>query len=119
MLERERDETHIFRQVDMCKWQMDDPEARVKSWLSDCTWLEDLSMDLSSRHLRTYEAKRSEEHLHYYVLLLFYFLLIFLSLFFHFYSSYFFLLFSFSLYIIFSFFIFSFAHQNFCSIILT
>jgi hypothetical protein len=36
---------------------MDDPEARVKSSLSDCTWLEDLSMDLSSRHLRTHEAK--------------------------------------------------------------
>jgi hypothetical protein len=55
---------------------MDDPEARVKSSLSDCTWLEDLSMDLSSRHLRTYEAKRTEEHL-YYFLLLFDFLLIF------------------------------------------
>jgi hypothetical protein len=38
---------------------MDDPEARVKSSLSDCTWLEDLSMDLSSRHLRTYEAKKN------------------------------------------------------------
>ena len=25
MLEREKDETHTFRQVDMCKWQMDDP----------------------------------------------------------------------------------------------
>jgi hypothetical protein len=49
----------------MCKWQMDDPEARVKSSLSDCTWLEDLSMDLSSRHLRTYEAKRTEEHLYF------------------------------------------------------
>jgi hypothetical protein len=36
----------------------------VKSSLSDCTWLEDLSMDLSSRHLRTYEAKRTEEHLY-------------------------------------------------------
>ena len=47
----------------MCKCQMDDPEAQVKSSLSDCTWLEDLSMDLSSRHLRTYEAKRTEEQL--------------------------------------------------------
>ena len=27
MLEREKDETHTFRQVDMCKWQMDDPET--------------------------------------------------------------------------------------------
>jgi hypothetical protein len=35
----------------------------VKS-ISDCTWLEDLSTDLSSRHLRTYEAKRIDEHLH-------------------------------------------------------
>jgi hypothetical protein len=50
----------------MCKWQMDDPDARVKSSLSDYTWLEDLSMDLSSRHLRTYEAKRTEEHLYYF-----------------------------------------------------
>jgi hypothetical protein len=45
---------------------MDDPEARVKSSLSDCTWLEDLSMNLSSRHLRTYESKRIEEHLYYF-----------------------------------------------------
>jgi hypothetical protein len=94
----------------MCKWQMDDPEARVKSSLSDCTWLEDLSMDLSSRHLRTYEAKRTEEHL-YYFLLLFYFLLIF-SL------SFFFLLpfspyFSFLLIIMFLFSFFYFAPQNF------
>jgi hypothetical protein len=44
---------------------MDDPEARVKSSLSDCTWLEDLSMDMSSWHLRTYEAKRTEEHLYF------------------------------------------------------
>jgi hypothetical protein len=50
----------------MCKWQMDDPKARVKSSLSDCTWLEDLSMDLSSRHLRTYEAKRTKELLYYF-----------------------------------------------------
>jgi hypothetical protein len=63
---KERDGTHTFRKVNICKWQMDDPEARVKSSLSDCTWLEDLSMDLSSRHLRTYEAKRTEEHLYYF-----------------------------------------------------
>jgi hypothetical protein len=50
----------------MCKWQMDDPEPRVKSSLSDCTWLKDLSMDLSSRNLRTYEAKTSKEHLYFY-----------------------------------------------------
>jgi hypothetical protein len=48
MLERERDGAHTFRKVAMCKWEMDDPEARVKSSLSDCTWLEDLSKDLSS-----------------------------------------------------------------------
>jgi hypothetical protein len=88
MLEREGDETHTFRYVDMCKWQMDDLEARVKSLLSDCTWLEDLSMDLSSWHLRTYEAKRTEEHLYYYFLLLFYFFLIYL-VFFFFHSSFF------------------------------
>ena len=41
-----------------------DPKAQTKSSLSDCTWLEDLSMDLSSMHLRTYEAKRTEEHLY-------------------------------------------------------
>jgi hypothetical protein len=63
---KQRDGTHTFRKVAMCKWQMDDPEARVKSSLSDCTWVEDLSMDFSSRHLRTYEAKRSEEHLYYF-----------------------------------------------------
>ena len=40
MLERERDGTHTFRQVDMCKWQVGDPEAQMKSSLSDCTWLE-------------------------------------------------------------------------------
>ena len=45
MLEREKDETHTFRQVDMCKWQMDDPETQMKFSLSDCTWLEDLSME--------------------------------------------------------------------------
>jgi hypothetical protein len=84
----------------MCKWQMEDPEARVKSSLSDCTWLEDLSMDLSSRHLRTYEAKRTEEHLynffnfilfpsHIFSVFLFFFLLPFF-LTFLFFSSYFF-----------------------------
>jgi hypothetical protein len=66
MLIIERDGTHTFRKVAMCKWQMDDPEARVKSSLSDATWLEGLSMDLSSRYLRTYEAKRTEEHLYYF-----------------------------------------------------
>ena len=45
MLEREEDETHKFRQVDMCKWQMDDPETQMKFSLPDCTWLEDLSME--------------------------------------------------------------------------
>jgi hypothetical protein len=92
----------------MCKWQMDDPEARVKSSLSNCTWLEDLSMDLSSRHMRTYEAKRTKEHL-YYFLILFYFLLIFLSFFALFFL---FCLLFFSSHHNF-FFIFSFAPQNF------
>ena len=45
MLERKKNETHTFRQVDMCKWQMDDPETQMKFSLSDCTWLEDLSME--------------------------------------------------------------------------
>jgi hypothetical protein len=101
----------------MCKWQMEDPEARVKSSLSDCTWLEDLSMDFLSRHLRTYEAKRFEQHLYY----IFYFHFISFSFFslsfslflFLFYSSYF-SYFSFLLIIfLFLFFIFSFAPQNF------
>jgi lipopolysaccharide export LptBFGC system permease protein LptF len=89
----------------MCKWQMDDPEARVKSSLSDCTWMEDLSMDLSSRQLRTYEAKRTEEHLYYIFLLLFYFFLTFLSFFFFLLYSSFFPYFSFLLIIIFHFFL--------------
>jgi hypothetical protein len=102
----------------MCKWPMYDPEARVKSSLSDYTWLEDLSMDLSPRHLRTYEAERSEEHLNYFftfilfpshfsLFLVFTFILpIFLT--FLFFSSYFFL---FSFFFFFQF--FSFATQNF------
>jgi hypothetical protein len=100
MLGRERDGTHTFRKVYMCKWQMDDPEARVKSSLSDCTWLQDLSMDLSSRHLRTYEAKRTEEHLYYFLNFIFFPSHFFLFLFslsssffltFLFFSSYFFI----------------------------
>jgi hypothetical protein len=90
----------------MCKWQMDDPEARVKSSSSDCTWLEDLSMDLSSRHLRTYKAKRIEEHLYF-----FYFLLIFLSFFFV-YSSPFFLFLSSSHHIFFFIFYFFFCSSE-------
>jgi hypothetical protein len=46
MLERERDETHAFRKVDMCKWQMSDPETRMKFSLSDCTWLEKIEYGL-------------------------------------------------------------------------
>jgi hypothetical protein len=88
---------------------MDDPEARVKSSLSDCTWLEDLSMDLSSRYLRTYEAKRTEEHLYFFTFILF--LYHFLSFFFSFF--FFFLLFFSSHHNNFLFFIFSFAPQNF------
>jgi hypothetical protein len=98
----------------MCKWQMDDPEARVKSSLSDCTCLEDLSMDLSSRHLGTYEAKRTEEHLYIFTFILFpsHFSHFFLSLFL--YSSIFSLLFFSSHHIFFFIFhFFSFALQNF------
>jgi hypothetical protein len=86
----------------MCKWQVDDSEAQVKSSLLDCTWLEDLNMDLSLRYLRAYEAKRSKEQL-YFFKILFYFLLIFLSL--SFFLLPFFLIFYFLL-IIFSFYIF-------------
>jgi hypothetical protein len=93
---------------------MDDPEAKVKSSLSDCTWLEDLSMDLSSRHMRTYEAKRTEEQLCYFLLL---FLFSFCSL--PFFSSSFFPYFSFLLIIIFFIFNFSLAPQNVCNIVLT
>jgi hypothetical protein len=84
---------------------MDDPEARVKSSLSDCIWLEDLSMDLSSSHLRTYEAKRTEEHLYY-----FFTFILFPS---HFSLFLFFFFFAFLLIIIFFIFhFFSFAPQE-------
>jgi hypothetical protein len=112
---KEREMEHTFRKVAMCKWQMDDPEARVKSLLSDCTWLEGLSMDLSSRHLRTNEAKRTEEHLYFFTFILF--PSHFLSFFLFFFILPFFLTFLFSHHIFFSF--FSFALQNFCNIILT
>jgi hypothetical protein len=78
----------------MCKWQMDDPEAQVKSLLSNCTRLEGLSMDLSSRHLRTYEAKITEEQLYYFFLTLILFPSHF-SFFSFFLSSSFFLIFLF------------------------
>jgi hypothetical protein len=101
---KEREMEHTFRKVAMCKWQMDDPEARVKSLLSDCTWLEGLSMDLSSRHLRTNEAKRTEEHLYFFTFILFpshflsFFLFFLYSSFFSYFSflsSYFFFIFFF------------------------
>jgi hypothetical protein len=111
--ERERDGTHTFRKVPMCKWQMDDPDARVKSSLSDCTCLEDLSMDLSSRHLGTHEAKRTEEHLYIYY---FYFISFSFSLSLFFFSPL--LFFSFH-HFFFIFHFFSFSPQNFCNIILT
>jgi hypothetical protein len=96
---------------------MDDPEARVKSSLSDCTWLEDLSMDLSSRHLKTYEAKKNRgASLLFFTFILFFLLIFSLSLSFFFFLS---LLFFSSHYNFFSFFIFSFAPQNFCNIIIT
>jgi cellulose synthase/poly-beta-1,6-N-acetylglucosamine synthase-like glycosyltransferase len=102
----------------MCKWQMDYPEARVKSSLSDCTSFQDLSMDLSSRlsmdlssrHLRTYEAKRTEEHLYYFSL--FYFISFSFSLFLFYLSSFCFLLFFSSHHIFFSFFIFFLLQHN-------
>jgi hypothetical protein len=101
----------------MCKWQMDDPEARVKSSLSECTWLEDLSMDLSSRHFENLWSKKNRGASLLFFLILFYFHLIFsLSFFFLLLFSYF----SFLLIIyFFSFSFFSFAPQNFCNIILT
>jgi hypothetical protein len=82
---------------------MDDPEAQVKSSLSDCTWLEGLSMDLSSRHLRTYEAKRTEEQLYYY-----FFTFILFSFFFSFF-------FSSSIFPYFSFLLVIFLYFLFCS----
>jgi hypothetical protein len=94
----------------MCKWPMYDPEARVKSSLSDCTWLEDLSMDLSSRHLRTYEAKRTKEHLYYFfnfILFPSHFSLFLIFLYFSMFSLLFF-----SSHYIFSFFIFFFCSSE-------
>jgi hypothetical protein len=46
MFERERDGTHTFRKVDMWKWQMGDPETRMKFSLSDCTWWEQFEYGL-------------------------------------------------------------------------
>jgi hypothetical protein len=43
---KERDGTHAFRKVDMCKWQMGDPETQMKFLLSDCTWLEKVEYGL-------------------------------------------------------------------------
>jgi hypothetical protein len=91
-----------------------------ESSLSDCTWLEDLSMDLSSRHLKTYEAKRSEEHLYYFFTFilfpshfsLFLFSLLFFLFFLLFFSSHhnnFFSFFHFFLLLL----------KTFCNIILT
>jgi hypothetical protein len=113
---KERDGTHTFRKVDMCKCQMDDPEARVKSSLSDWTWLEGLSMDLISRHLRIYEEKEPRS-----IFIIFLNFILFPSHFFSFFFLFllFFLLFFSSHHIFFTFHFFSFAPQNFCNIILT
>jgi hypothetical protein len=46
MLERERYGTHAFRKVDMCMWQMGDPETQMKFMLSDCTWLQNIKYGL-------------------------------------------------------------------------
>jgi hypothetical protein len=73
-----------------------------------------LSMDLSSRHLRTYEAKRTEEQLYSFAFILYpshFFSLSFFS------SSFFYFIFFSSFFLCFR--IFSFAPHNFCNIILT
>jgi hypothetical protein len=44
---KEKDETHAFRKVDMCKWKMGDPDTRMKFSLSDCTWLEKIEYGLA------------------------------------------------------------------------
>jgi hypothetical protein len=44
--QKERDGTHTFRKVDMCKWQMGDPETQMKFSLSNCTWLEKIEYGL-------------------------------------------------------------------------
>jgi hypothetical protein len=46
MLEKEKDGTHTFRKVDMCKRQMGDPKTQMKFSLSDCTWLEKIEYGL-------------------------------------------------------------------------
>jgi hypothetical protein len=46
---KERDGTHAFRKVDMCKWQMGDPETQMKFSLSGAHGWKRLSMDLSSK----------------------------------------------------------------------
>jgi hypothetical protein len=51
MLERERDPTHAFRKVDMCKWQIVDLETQMKFSLSDFTWLEKIEYGLSFKAL--------------------------------------------------------------------
>jgi hypothetical protein len=43
---KERDVTHTFRKVDMCKWQMGDPKTIMMFLLSDCTWLEKIKYGL-------------------------------------------------------------------------
>jgi hypothetical protein len=60
MLERERDGTHTFRKVDMCKWQMGDPETQMKFSLSDSTWLEKIEYGLLFKALQNLnEAKKN------------------------------------------------------------
>jgi hypothetical protein len=43
---KERDGTHTFRKVDMCKWQIIDLETQTKFSLSYCTWLERIEYGL-------------------------------------------------------------------------
>jgi hypothetical protein len=43
---KERDGTHAFKKVNMCKWQIGDTETQMKFSLSDCTWLEKIEYGL-------------------------------------------------------------------------
>jgi hypothetical protein len=43
---KERDGTHTFRKVDMCKWKMGDPETQMKFSLLNSTWLEKIEYRL-------------------------------------------------------------------------
>jgi hypothetical protein len=90
MLERERDGTHTFRKVDMCKCQMGDPETRMKFPLSDCTWLENIEYGLVFKALYDLnEAKKNQgAFLLFFSLFCFFFPYFFLSPSFFFFISF-------------------------------